>query len=122
MTNRRDAETQSKPGAVPNFYRPPWGLPLYWRDEASGRLASCINAYLTHRIGEGPSPTPEQLTIIADYCRHFINAPCWANNNPDDEEMLSELNALRERATTLASAESIARWITECMEVGLDPL
>ena len=117
---------------MPNFYRPPLGLPLYWGDEITGRLPAAVRHYFDFCLGHCPDETAkdlgiqpmsaEELKVLYDYCLYFINAPCWEANLQDSEEMLEDLKQLRERAKTLASVESIRRWNEECMELGLDPL
>jgi hypothetical protein len=116
---------------MPNFYRPPLGLPLYWRDEVSGALPAAIRHYFDWCCGPDPDDFSEmmedeplsdqELRLVIDYANYFINAPCWETNLMECEEMLDELRELRERAKSLASVESIRRWNCECMELGIDP-
>lgn len=100
---------------IPNFYRPPLNLPLYWRDEVSGALPCAIEAYLDNRIS-GLTVTDEQITLIREYLVHYIDAPCW-----DSEEFASELKELRASVRELDSATEISEWIFKSMEIGLDP-
>jgi hypothetical protein len=116
-----------------NVYRPPLGLPFYWGDDVTGRLPAAMRHYFEFCLGHAPDATAAdlgipplnaaELKLLCDYCRHFINAPCWENNlsAQDCEDMLADLIQLRARARTLASVESIRRWNQECMELGLDP-
>lgn len=102
---------------MPTWYVPPLGLPLYWRNEVTGVLLAGVRAYIDHMAGpkEFPAPTPEQVTLLANYLRYFINAPCWASGE------LDELGALRRRAQSLESVSEIAAWIDSAMEIGLEP-
>jgi hypothetical protein len=99
-----------------NYYTAnPFGLaPFYWANE-QGALPGAVEAYFDW-ILEGRSPAAEQVELLCDYARYWINAPCWRDD--DGELVLAEL---RERARTLASLESLERWIAEAMSVGIDP-
>ena len=93
-------------------YRPPLGLPLYWRDEVSGVLPAAVWAYLHHMAGAGPAPTAEQLALVIDYARYFIEAPCWSGE---------ELPELRRRARQLSTLEDLAAWVEAAFRSALDP-
>lgn len=97
-------------------------FPGYWRDEQSD-LPVCVEAYLKFCIGEGPHPTNYQIKRIVWFLQWFINAPCWEPDKEADyyDSAMAELGQLRERAKTLASVESVRRWTSECLEIGLDP-
>jgi hypothetical protein len=97
------------------------GLPGYWRDEKSG-LPAEVEAFISHRAAQGPEPSPDQLRRLCSYIQYFVNAPRWEENCSQDEGMLAELHQLKARAQTLASAESIHRWLEEAMDLGLDPI
>jgi hypothetical protein len=101
---------------MPDFYKPPLGLPFYWEDEVSGELRKAIHAYLDHAT-DGKPFTDAQLELMRDYLEHWINAPCW-----NSEVFESELKHLRESAKTLRTAEQIHDWIHEALEIGMDPL
>lgn len=114
-----------EPSLMPNFYRPPLGLPLYWRDEVTGELERAVMDYyrvVLREPGQGPL-SPQQLKLLRDYVVHFINAPCWERNcvRCGDDDSLAVLKELRARAATLASVNSIARWTEEAAEIALDP-
>lgn len=106
---------------MPNFYRPPMGIPLYWRDEMTGELPTAVNTYFKACAGEKVTLTQRQLDIIANYLQHYIGAPCWTKTMEGDEAMFGDYKELIARAHTLASVESIKRWIADAMELGLDP-
>lgn len=101
---------------IPNFYRPPLGLPLNWRDEVSGILVAAVNAYLDNRI-DGTPITDEQISFVRTYIVHYIGAPCW-----DNEEFSQELAFLRRTARELKTPDDIGKWICSAMDIGLDPL
>jgi hypothetical protein len=102
---------------IPNVYLLPLLTPLNWRDEESGELPEAVRRYYNRRTDGAPSA--DQLSLIIDYLRHFINAPCWARNCAGvfDEELAS----LREQAEKLASIKDIEKFLFEAMEIGLDP-
>ena len=102
---------------IPDYYRPPLGLPLAWRDELSGELARAVEAYLDNRIS-GETVLDEQITMLREYLVHYIDAPCWNSQI----EFAIELSDLRASARELDSATEISEWIAKAMEIGLDPL
>lgn len=99
---------------MPEFYVPPYGTPLYWRDEVSGVLPAAVDAYFSFVLGEGPEPTAEQLSLLLDYIRYHINAPCWG-------DVMGKLELLREQARALATVDDIRKYINSSLEIGLDP-
>lgn len=100
---------------MPKFYVPPFGTPVYWRDEQSGVLVAAIEAYMDSRIiRKGPQPTAEQIELIRDFFLYFIKAPCWASG--------FEMNALIKQAEKIQTGDDIAEWIHAALEIGIDPL
>lgn len=99
---------------MPKNYDPPFGTPLYWRNEQSGELSAAILAYLNHRIEPtSQPPTPAQLSLVIDYLRYVIYAPCWRGQG---------IAVLRERVHTLQTSEDIHGWIGAALPEGIDPL
>jgi hypothetical protein len=98
---------------ISDVYCPPLGLPLNWRNETSGELSAAVDRYYGFRIGEGTAPTPAQITVMIDYIRHHINAPCWAVNG--------EVESLKEQAANLQSVEDINTYIRQARAISLDP-
>ena len=97
---------------IPNIYRPPLGLPLNWRDEASGELPRAVfNFFSSQQL------TAAEISLVAEYCQHYINAPCWDATGG----FPNELAALRESAATLSSVSEISQWINACLEIAIDP-
>lgn len=104
------------------------GVPYYWRDEASGELARAVRAYFEVVCGENADDvevvptriTEGQLELVRDYLVYWVHAPCWGMSCRGNDEMTEGLVALRARSLTLASVESIKRFIEEGMELGLD--
>lgn len=101
---------------IPDYYRPPLGLPLNWRDEVSGKLPAAVYAYLDNRI-DGTPLSDEHLAMVREYIEHHINAPCW-----EQDEFREELAALRKAATELKTPDDVGAWIRQGMDIGLDPL
>ena len=62
---------------IPTFYRQPLGLPLRWLDEQSGILPAAVTSYFEHALDEKKPFTETQLNLVIQYCRYYINAPCW---------------------------------------------
>lgn len=96
-------------------------FPGYWRDEQTD-LPAAVEAFYNQALGKESGPTEHQLSRIQWYLEYFINAPIWDTNPYMDDDGRCALQQLRERVQTLASVESIRRWIDEAMEIGLDPL
>lgn len=99
------------------------GLPYHYSQDPSRILCKAVGAYLGERTGGPPAP-PDQLDLVVRFLQYFIEAPCWINNaiKHDYPEAIDDINSLRERAKDLASAESIARWLEEAADCGIDPL
>ncbi|WP_375497063.1 hypothetical protein [uncultured Nostoc sp.] len=97
---------------IPNIYRPPLGLPLNWQDETSGELPRAISKYFNSQ-----QLTPDEISLMAEYCQHYINAPCWDTTGgfPD------ELAGLRESANSLSSVSDINQWVNSCLEIAIKP-
>lgn len=90
-------------------------------DEVSGVLRSAIQAYLNYRIDDDPPrPSQEQVTLLIEYLRYWINAPCW--NFSCHGGMEAELAALRSKADELRDLADIPQWINLAVEFGIDPL
>ncbi|MEH2157409.1 hypothetical protein [Nostoc sp.] len=101
-----------QPSRIPNIYRPPMGLPLNWRDETSEELPRVVFKFFSSQ-----HLTADEISLIAEYCQHYINAPCWdaAGGFPD------ELAALRQSANSLSTVGEITQWINACLEIAIDP-
>jgi hypothetical protein len=102
-------------------YLSPLGLPLYWKDEQSGVLPAAIWAFINHKVDGAEAPTADQIKLIRDYFTHYINAPCWSANC-EDNEMSGILTEARGMVGKIETAIDIDRFISKCMEIGLDPL
>ena len=107
---------------MPAFYRP-MGLPLFWRDEASGELPAAVEGFLKWVVGEAESVPAAAMKLVCDYCVYFIHAPVWEHTFAkfECEDYLAELNELKARSKLLASAKSVRRWNEECLDLGVDP-
>ncbi|MBG1268258.1 hypothetical protein [Nostoc sp. WHI] len=105
-----------QPKRIPDIYRSPMGLPLNWTDETSGELPDAVFKY----FGRQPLST-EQISLIAEFCQHYINAPCWDANNNQSGGFPNELTSLRQSAARISSVDDISRWIDACLEIAIDP-
>ncbi len=98
-------------------------MPLYWRNETSGKLAGAIGSYLDNRIHQ-TSMTVEEIELVRAYLIQWIDAPGW--DSAWDSTWGSggdpELQELRLSARTLNSADEIQKWIFKALEIGIDPL
>ncbi|MBW4598714.1 MAG: hypothetical protein KME29_03770 [Calothrix sp. FI2-JRJ7] len=106
-----------KENPIPNFYSPPMGVPLYWRDEQSGQLENAIFAYLEFVTKHATVPPNEtQIFLIRYYFEHYIMAPCWQDDGN------GTLTRLREDTKNINSVEAISAWLKLASEIALDPL
>lgn len=101
-----------QPRRIPNVYSPPMGLPLNWKHETSGELPRAVFKFFSSQ-----QLSPDEISLVAEYCQHYINAPCWdaVGGFPD------ELTALRQSANSLSSVSDISRWINACLQIAIDP-
>lgn len=102
---------------MPTEYQSPLGIPLSWQHEVSGELSAAVAAYLNYMM-EGSEITPAQITLVRDFLRYFIEAPCWWREDVFEEQ----LKELRESAARLDSPEAIDAWIWRALDIGIDPL
>lgn len=101
-----------QPKRIPNVYRPPLGLPLNWRDETSGELHNAVFKYFSsEHLFES------EISLIAEYCQHYINAPCWDATGG----FPTELAALRLSSASISTVAEISQWIDACLEIAIDP-
>lgn len=98
---------------MPNWYVPPLGTPLYWRNEQSGVLPRAMEAYMVWSIGNGPSLTEAQRLTVLAYLRYAINAPCWRGD---------AVPPLRELAAQMQTCEQISDFLWAAMDAGIDLL
>lgn len=103
---------RSAPVLIPNYYIPPFGLPLRWQDEQSGRLVAAVTAYFERKLTN--EQTNEQIALVADYCRYYASAPCW-------EDPQGAIAALAERAPLLKSMTDIDDWLEAALHEAIDP-
>ena len=93
--------------------------PLNYHDETSGVLVDAVVAFCCH---PEPPVAEETLRLVRAYCEYVIHAPCWDANpyqNARHRRMLSRLRARVKRADT---HEKLSAWISDCLEIGIDPL
>jgi hypothetical protein len=96
---------------IPNVYRPPLGLPLNWKDDTSGELARVVFKFFSSQ-----HLTTDEISLVAEYCQHYINAPYW-----DTGGLRDELAVLRQSANSISSVDEISQWINACLEIAIDP-
>ena len=112
MSNENIEVTIYQPSRIPNVYRPPLGLPLNWTDETSGELPRAVFKFFSSQF-----LSKSEISLVAEYCQHYINAPCWDAN----EQITKELAALRQSANSLSSVGEINQWINGCLEIAITP-
>lgn len=105
---------------IPTIYRPPMGLPLYWRDEVSGVLPAAVTKYLNHVAFGAARPDAAELELLWDYIAHHINAPCWDETCAGCYD--SELKELRALAAKRGGILELHAYEAKAMDIALDPL
>jgi hypothetical protein len=90
-------------------------LPPYWKHETSGQLQPAIEAFVNHCAypDEVSPPTKQQLGLIIQYFKLYIQAPCW--QGPDIAELRGSANGLQ-------TVEDCRHWLAKCLREGIDPL
>lgn len=91
--------------------------PGYWMHETSGVLRPAVMAYLT-----GAELQPDQVAALRAYLRQWIMAPAWDRLPGGDTAARVWLGELRARIDHLVDRESIAGWLAEALDGGIDPL
>lgn len=105
-------------------YVTPLQLPIHWRDDQTGKVSGAIWAYICYCAEpQKPAPSQEQLRLVAEYGKYYINASCWNHS----EYFAEALARLRGRIDEIAAAEAVdlvalKRWIHDCLEIAVDPL
>ncbi len=100
---------------IPRVYRPPFGGPLRWQDDESGKLPKAMTIFVNRGVNKhAPAPTAEQLEMIRDYFQYYIEAPCW-QQGPGFAE-------LRERIKTAKTGRELAQWCRDALKFGIDPI
>src|SRR5688572_2988062 len=86
------------------------GSPLVWQDDATGTVPAAVMSFLEHSASE------EQLSLVIAYIQYHIHAPCWLENFPwsngVDEEMTTEIKALRELSLKLKIQQDVHAYIS----------
>ena len=90
--------------------------PLRWQDDISGQMPQAVLAFF-----EGKA-TPGQFALVRDYCRYYIDAPCWDWNPHNDDENRAELAAVRASIREVKTTMELNAWIGRCLDMGIDPL
>lgn len=98
---------------IPRVYIPPYGGPVYWRDEQSGVLAEAVNAYLDHVVDKAPAPTQEQFDLLKDYCDYWAHARCWTGEGLED---------LRRQIKAVTTVDGLRGWLRAALDECIDPL
>lgn len=112
--NRKDVE-QRYCGRCHEFHeaRPPG----YWMHEQSGALRRAIEAYLSCE-----PMTREQVGLIREYLRQWIDAKCWDANPHIDDAGRDRLAFLRRMIYNVTARTTIEAWLAAAADIGMDPL
>jgi hypothetical protein len=105
--------------SIPDIYRLPYGIPLYWMDEQTGVLEKAVRSYHGFLLGEAAEPDEKTVSLLVEYLDHFIFAPCWTMTC--SEAFAAELEALRRTVKMIKTTAGIREWNRAAMEIGLDP-
>ena len=109
-------------------YPSPLRIPLYWRDERSGKLTEAVEAYLEPYTLDNldsdraiPELSDRHLQLIRRYLLYYVKAPCWRENPYAGPDEFARLDRLVRLAQNISSREDISAFILGCLGLGLDP-
>lgn len=103
----------------------PEDLPIYWRNEATGKLAKAVEAYfLAYADGpEYPVPEmePEHMELISGYLMRHLAAPLYWNNPDASAENLAALRRCAIAASQIKTRGDLTALIEQMLDIGIDP-
>lgn len=82
--------------------------PAYWRNETSGALRRAVRAYL-----EGELLSSDDIVLLRAYLRQWIGSDVWRGD---------AVAALRLRVDSLCDRATLAAWLADADDAGVDPL
>lgn len=82
--------------------------PGYWMNETSGVLRPAVVAYLKNDV-----MTDEYCAAMRSYLRQWMASPHWEGDS---------IAMLRSQIDDLKSRDAISEWLSDAMEIGIDPL
>lgn len=99
------------------------GLPLYWREETSGKLASAFEWYLNlDEVAAVDSKVVQiNLNLLKVYVVQYLRAPCWVNHEGVSANYLDLLERTIKEAEEIATPTNLTQVLTMCLNLGIDP-
>ena len=100
------------------------GMPMYWRDEMSGKLLTAVMAYWTP-YADTPDHIPElnddHVSALRMYLIHWAEAPCWRRNPHANAEHNSQLESAIALAKSIFCRSDISNTLDALLELSIDP-
>lgn len=100
------------------------GIPMYWRDEASGKMLEAIIAFWSP-YADSPRNIPpisdEHISLLRWYLIHWAKAPCWRMNPHISTEQLMQLDNAIALAENINSGKDICKTLDALMVLAIDP-
>ena len=89
--------------------------PKYWMHEIGGKLAPAMHRYL-----KGEPAERDDVNLIRAYLRQWIDSPVW--DGGIESETQTALDELRRKVRELRSSLEIDMWLSDAMDLNIDPL
>lgn len=100
------------------------GMPVYWRDETSGRMLTAVMAFWLP-YADSPNNVPElseeHIIYLKQYLVHWAEAPCYRTNPYATAEHKMQLDSAIALCKSIESRKDINVALDALMELAIDP-
>ena len=93
------------------------GMPVYWRNESSGKLEEAVNAYWMPCA----NLSANHVNLLRQYIVHWATAPCWRNNPYLDAGIEAELDKAIALSRSITTRSDICDALDSLMTLAIDP-
>ena len=100
------------------------GMPMYWRDETSGRLLASVMAFWSSYADTPKNVSELDETDIANlrmYLVHWAKAPCWKKNPNITPKIKAQLNKAIAMTENIKNRTDINKALDALLDLGIDP-
>lgn len=106
------------------------GMPMYWRNETSGRLHKAVMAFLSPACDlslceKSPENIPElsdeDVCLLREYLVHWAEAPCFQNNPHISRQQKLQLEGVIMQAKDINNRADINNVLDALMKLVIDP-
>lgn len=100
------------------------GMPMYWRDEMSGKMLSAVVAFWSP-YADSPQNIPElsaeHVCLLREYIVHWVEAPCFQANPHMTMENKLQLESAIIQAKNINNRADINVVLNALSELAIDP-